>query len=292
MLCRNILIRSPLQSSWTKFERGDQFYEIWHGLMTARSTMAIALVLFQVLCLGAGSATPGKEEGEAMDKSAAGYTIRKTEHAPILDEGWDGASWETANTLTIDHWYPSRVKHRPKTQAKVLYSDQGLYVMFRVEDRYVRAVRTKYQDFVANDSCVEFFVRPQKGKGYFNFEMNCIGTLLLFYVEDPRVVDGDFAKYEKVPEKLGRLVERYHSLSGVIVKEIQEAVTWVVAYHIPWKVFDPYVGPVKDLRGRSWAGNFYKCADECSRPHWGAWSPIGAKLSFHQPDRFGVLTFE
>lgn len=245
-------------------------------------------VLFAALSFTASMIQPA--HGDPSKKPE--YTVRHTAAPPPLDASWDHPSWAPAETLTLQHWHERSSDHQPRTQARVLYDDAALYVMFRVDDRYVKATRTEYQDFVANDSCVEFFVQPEGGPGYFNFEMNCIGTLLLYYIVDPTVIDGDFADYERVSTDLGSTVKRHTSLSGPLTEEITKPVTWTVAYAIPWELFDNYVEAPKPLSGTTWRANFYKCADEASRPHWGSWAPIGPTLSFHQPSRFGVLRFE
>jgi hypothetical protein len=46
------------------------------------------------------------------------------------------------------------------------------------------------------------------------------------------------------------------------------------------------------LSGQAWRGNFYKCGDETSHPHWGMWAPIREGFTFHQPRFFGTLHFE
>ena len=62
----------------------------------------------------------------------------------------------------------------------MLYDERALSIIFRVEDRYVRAVAECFQDSVCTDSCVEFFVAPlPDSQAYFNFEVNCGGTMLL-----------------------------------------------------------------------------------------------------------------
>jgi len=36
-------------------------------------------------------------------------------------------------------------------------------------------------------------------------------------------------------------------------------------------------------------GNFFKCGDETSHPHWASWSPISEELNFHRPETFGSI---
>ncbi len=220
------------------------------------------------------------------------YTIRRTDSLPGVSAPWDAPEWAAAETLTIERFHARGSDHRPRTQVRVLHDGDAIAVIFRVEDRYVVARHTEYQSPTHFDSCAEFFVKPAGALGYFNFEFNAIGTLLLWYVEKPRGPDGQFQKYTEVPGDAVKHVEVHTSLSGPIETEIAEPVTWTVSYRIPRRLFEEFTGPLRKLSGQVWTGNFYKCADASSHPHWGYWADVGEKLDFHQPERFGRLRFE
>ena len=143
-----------------------------------------------------------------------------------------------------------------------------MFVIFRVKDRYVKCTRTDYQSSVCCDSCVEFFVQPKAGKGYFNFEVNAIGTLHLSYIEDPTRTPNGFVKFTRVPWNLGSSVSIYHSITGRVFPEIAEPVDWTVEYRVPFSLFEHFVGPIGAVSGQTWRANFYKCADKTSHPHW------------------------
>ena len=57
-------------------------------------------------------------------------------------------------------------------------------------------------------------------------------------------------------------------------------------------VMAPFVDSLAPLDGRTMRANFYKCGDNTSHPHWGAWNSIGDELNFHQPAQFVLLKFE
>src|SRR5436190_18492684 len=109
----------------------------------------------------------------------AQYIIQRLENAPALDGDWDGHAWSGVPSLPIDRFHPRSSDHRPATTAKLCYTADALHLLFHVRDRYVKSVATQYGDRVCRDSCVEFFVQPKPGLGYFNFETNCGGTMLL-----------------------------------------------------------------------------------------------------------------
>lgn len=218
-------------------------------------------------------------------------------HAPIaevprLDGAPDPASpWADAPALPIAAFHASSTDHRPQTRVQVAHTGRALHLRFTVEDRYVRVRHTGLHAMVWRDSCVEAFIEPRSGRGYFNFEFNAGGSMLLWHVRDARRVDGRLADYTPLPADVAGRVAIRTSLPAVVEPEIAEPVAWWAAATIPLEVFESRLGPLGELGGQAWRANLYKCGDETSHPHWASWSPIGDKLNFHQPDRFGTLVF-
>jgi len=178
--------------------------------------------------------------------------------------------------------------HRPRVAVKLLYDLENLYVTFHVRDQYVLATAEHHQDPVCVDSCVEFFFTPGEGldQGYFNIEANCGGTVLFNH---------QLSRNENV---LVVPVEEIHemgvqaSMPPRVYPEILDPVRWSVRYRVPYsslRRFAPVVAPRPGVR---WRGNFYKCADRSSHPHWLTWSPVNLpKPDFHQKSFFGTLRF-
>ncbi len=229
---------------------------------------------------------------QAAETENMAYTIKKIDHLPAIDAHFDAPAWQRAETLTIANFHPRGSGHKPKTQARLLHNGNTLAVIFRVEDQYVIARHTEFQQPTHEDSCVEFFAQPSPGKGYFNFEMSATGTLLLWYVEDARRINGEFAKTTPLPLDLYQKIDIHASLSGPIETEITDATTWTVSYQIPIALFEAFTPQLKTFSRQKWRGNFYKCADKSSHPHWGYWADIGDFLDFHQPEKFAPITFE
>ncbi len=208
-------------------------------------------------------------------------------------------SWQHAGIADVWNFHTKSSSHRPKTQVRCLYGPRDLHIWFHVRDRYVRCVHTDYQSRVSQDSCVEFFLTPISAHpkspekvGYFNFEVNCGGTMLLYYITDnTRRDDRLFESYVEVPEVLGKLVSIEHSMPRIVDPEIQSDVSWDVVLKIPFEVMEAFVGPLKAENGTSWRANFFKCGDATSHPHWASWSDIGETLRFHQTAHFGWCDF-
>ncbi|MBF0469383.1 MAG: carbohydrate-binding family 9-like protein [Desulfamplus sp.] len=207
----------------------------------------------------------------------------------LLDADWDTSPWRDIPSEHLQNYMGRKPNHFPKTEVKIAYDDTAIYLMFRVEDRYVRAVAKEYQDNVWEDSCVEFFFTPDSdlSVGYFNLEMNCGGTMLFHFHPEAgkeRVV---------IPKNECSKIVCNHSLPQIVDPEIREAVTWTVAYSIPIALLRRYCRVITPAPDVEWRANFYKCADKTSHPHWLTWSQVNSpKPNFHIPESFGILKFE
>ena len=106
------------------------------------------------------------------------YLVKKADGAVNIGAEWNDPLWQKADALRLG-FVCKETEHKPCTEIRMLYDKKNLYGLFQVKDQYVRAVQEKDQGSVCTDSCVEFFVRPASEQKYFNFEMNCGGTMLL-----------------------------------------------------------------------------------------------------------------
>ena len=216
------------------------------------------------------------------------YRIRHAGARPDLSGDWAGAAWRQADTLDVAYFRPESSDHRPRTSARMLYASDGLYGIFRVEDRYVRCTHTGAMGQVWKDSCVEFFVQPRPGERYLNFEFNCGGSM--FCSNIVRAANGSETA-ERLSESQASQVKIYHSLPDRVDPEIDGPVEWRLEFFIPFALLEQSTGLLGCVPGQEWRANFYKCADQSSHPHWAAWSPVD-ELNFHLPRCFGSILFE
>jgi hypothetical protein len=215
--------------------------------------------------------------------------VARLAYPPKTGADWDRPPWQEIPPELIGNYMGGKPDHFPKTEVKIAYDDVALYVMFRVEDRYVRSTAAKHQDRVCGDSCVEFFFTPgpDVSRGYFNLEMNCGGKILFHFNSGVRT-----GRIE-IPASDCEEIVKMHSLPCMVDPEIREPVTWTVAYAIPIALLSRYCQVSTPKPHALWRANFYKCADYTSHPHWLTWSPVDyPKPNFHLPRSFGVLEFE
>jgi hypothetical protein len=221
-----------------------------------------------------------------MTKSYTVHSVSSPDSDP------EKIDWQSATSLQIDQFHPRSAAHRPRASATLLRTSRSFLLRFDVKDDFAVSRATQYQDQVSQDSCVEFFVQPPRGGGYFNFEFNCGGTMLLYYIEDPTLTPTGLAKYTPVPAEAAAGVRVFHSMPSLVVPELTEPTAWWLTCHIPFEIMEAYTGPVAINRGDRWRANFFKCAANSLHPHWASWNAIGEALNFHQPLRFGDLVFE
>lgn len=237
-----------------------------------------------IVATGAGcSGSAGGKDGVMK------YEVARVSGPMVIDAKWDKPAWQKIKPLEVKLYMGKEPEHQPRVQAKLAYDAANVYVIFRVEDNYVRAVAEKHQGPVCRDSCVEFFFTPgtDVAKGYFNLEMNCGGTMLLHFQTIPRegtpLTDAELARIE-VAASQPRIVE----------PEIATPTVWTVEYRFPVDLIGKYLPAApKPGKGVQWRANFYKCGDKTSHPHWLTWAKVERpRPDFHVPEDFGVLEFK
>ena len=217
------------------------------------------------------------------------YLVKRLQQPMTLDANWNKPQWEAMLPLKLENIVGEIPVFIPEVNAKMMYDDENIYVIFKVADRFIRSVTREINGPVWEDSCVEFFFAPDTAfpLKYYNLEINCGGTPLMHYNLIPRK---DFKKldYEHINK-----IEIAHSLPKTVDPEILEPVTWTIEYRIPIDILRKYSNVTLPKPGIIWRANFYKIADKTSNPHYLSWSVIkNAKPDFHLPQYFGDIKFE
>lgn len=219
------------------------------------------------------------------------YTFHRCKTPPSLDLSAGAAprGWEKAEIGQIENFRKEGAGYRPPATFRGLVDDHYLYVRFDVLDRHAKIAFSKLNSPVCQDSCVEFFVKPEKTAGYVNFEVNAKGTLLLSYITNPRRLPDGSIEHAEIDPRWAKQVVISSSIPRTSKKYIEGPLAWSVAYRIPLALLAAYTGRCSAAPGSEWRANFYKCEGD---EHFGSWSPIGKPLDFHCPDHFGKLLFD
>jgi hypothetical protein len=229
------------------------------------------------------------ESEAARPDDAAIYHVTKVKKAPVINAKWNKKPWKSVKPIDIVHYMGKVSEFQPKVQAKMTYDDNNVYVIFQVQDRFVKSIVTEYNGPVSTDSCVEFFFSPDTGLPlhYFNLEINAGGTPLMFYIEKAMP-----NTKRLTPEELQQ-IEIAHSMPEVVNPEITDPVTWTIEYRVPISLLQKYSNVTKPATGTVWKANFYKTGSRTSNPNYITWSVVDfPRPNFHLPQFFGTLIFE
>ncbi len=185
--------------------------------------------------------------------------------------------------LRIDTLNWEGYKYKPEVTLAVSYSDHEIFLKYYIKENYFKAEKTETNQMVCEDSCVEFFVSPEDDGLYYNLEFNGIGTVLL------GTGTGRENSKRANPELISK-IRRQSSVGNNPVKERTGNFEWTLTVAVPFEVF--FHHKIKDLKGKTFRANFYKCGDMLSVPHYVTWNPVGTENpDYHQPEYFGTLKF-
>jgi hypothetical protein len=185
--------------------------------------------------------------------------------------------------LLIDTLNWKGYEYRPSVSLAIAYSDKEIFLKYFVTENYFKAEKTRSNEMVCEDSCVEFFVSPGTDGIYYNLEFNAIGTCLLG-------CGTGRADSKRVDPAIISLIRRQGSAGRESFVEKTGENTWTMTVAIPFAVF--FRHDIADIQGKTFRANFYKCGDKLSVPHYVTWNPVATENpDYHRPEHFGLLKF-
>ena len=185
------------------------------------------------------------------------------------------------NPVDVINW--KDFDYKPDVKFSIAYSGHEILLKYYVTEQWFKAEKTKTNQNVYEDSCVEFFVSPSDDGIYYNLEFNGIGTCLM------ASGTGRGNRRRADPEIISR-IRRKTSLGEKSVSEKSGGFSWMITIAIPFNVF--FHHSVTELEGKTFGANFYKCGDKLSVPHYVTWNPVlTEKPDYHRPEYFGLLKF-
>lgn len=190
-------------------------------------------------------------------------------------------SKQPAHKIEQINWdeYP----YKPDVEFRIAHNGDNLLLQFTVRENEVLAAITEDNGKVCTDSCVESFISFDDAH-YYNAEFSCIGKALLGYR-----LFGD--KATRATAEVVQSIGRLSSLGAANFERIEGDTQWSLTLVIPRTAY--WMSNISSFDGLRAKGNFYKCGDNLSVPHYVSWLPIDTvKPSFHQPLFFGDIEFE
>jgi hypothetical protein len=168
---------------------------------------------------------------------------------------------------------------KQKTVAKMLWSDNYLYISYHCEDSFINATLTGYNDLLYDEEVVEAFIDDNSDlKTYIEINLNPLNALLHYSIFNN--LKGYSSSYARVGKKIITAIRRN-----------DEEGFWDAEIAVPLAEFitAPNIPP-KD--GDKWRINLYRIdRPKDGEDEYSAWSPTG-KIAYHIPDKFGEITFK
>ena len=185
------------------------------------------------------------------------------------------------HNIDVINW--KEYDYKPDVKFSIAYGKKELYLKYFITEFFFKAEKTKTNEMVCEDSCVEFFVSPKDDGIYYNFEFNGIGVILLG-------TGTGRADSKRADSEIISKIRRKSSVGVNPVKEKAGKFEWNITIAIPYEVF--FHHNIDNLQGKTFRANFYKCGDMLSVPHYVTWNPVGTENpDYHQPAYFGILKF-
>ncbi len=165
--------------------------------------------------------------------------------------------------------------YKPDVEFRIAYLYNKILLKFYVKEKEIISNHKNDNEMVCEDSCVEFFVKPGNSDGYYNFEFNSIGTVLVQYGSDR-----NNRKY--LDKTLLKNIKRF---------ALVESLYWELFVIIPSELFCKH--NITNFSSSKFTANFYKCGDKLSDPHYITWNNIKTESpDYHRPEFFKPISFE
>ena len=220
---------------------------------------------------------PAKGQGDT-GKSAV-LTVRHTSDFELTGDGMS-EMWKRAEWLPL-------IKRKGSvtygTEAKLLYSDNGIYALMKCQDKKITATLTDDFADLYNEDVVEiFFWTDESTPLYFEYELSPLNHELAILVPN---FDGDFFGWTPWHYEGAR---KTRHATKVAKDEKGNVVSWTAEYFIPYALLKPLKN-VPPKPGMQWRMNLYRIDYDEGYAGW-TWQPV--KTNYHDIERFGTLKFE
>lgn len=264
-----------------------------HSIMNIKFHILIP-ALFIILISGCGTLSPtqqteANQERETARENEPTMIIKKTNDFSITGDGssdnWNRAEWyELIQRRNHDQ------SEGYKTEFKVLYSDTGIYILYRNEDRVLNATYEEHFAELWHEDVVEaFFWTDESVADYFEYELSPLNYELPLIVTN---LDGELIHWipfaNSYDKESNRMTQHKTTIIGGEKRSGAEIEGWIAEIFIPFKLMHP-LKKIFPKSGTKWRANFYRVDyDEGMTPYsWKAY-----ETNFHNYNNFGTLLFE
>ncbi|MDR1197750.1 MAG: carbohydrate-binding family 9-like protein [Prevotellaceae bacterium] len=255
-------------------------------------------IIFLTLVLNAAFAN-------AQDNNNVKYAVcHKISEKIAVDGHFDEPAWQ--QTEWIDDFEDIRGSGFPeyKTQAKMLWDNDFLYIAIKFEEPHICAGITENEQQIYLDNAFELFIDPDGDAcNYYEFEINAAGATWDLQMDKPYSEGGNFNSNWNIEN-----LEKAIFLNGTLNDATDIDSFWTVELAIPFSAFDEYSDGKRPSIGTKWKlnllrvqwnfdivdGKYIKKTDKNGksfRSNFWVWSPQ-KQINMHIPERWGIIEFK
>jgi hypothetical protein len=222
------------------------------------------------------------------------YLVRRTAKPPKLDGKLDDGPWKTAPSVGAFVDTMTGAPSPLKTDAKMLWDDQNLYLAFENTDTDVWSSLTKRDDKLWTQEAVEVMIDADgNGKTYIELQVAPNGTIFDTYLPDVRKYENALDPKRK-PFDWNSKLKVAVKVDGTLNKRSDQDKGWTVEMALPLADVNGLAtggAKIPPAYGETWRMNMFRLdAPEGKGQLAAAWSPplVG---DFHVLERFGQIVF-
>jgi len=204
------------------------------------------------------------------------------------NETWSKTSWQTFSRVDPGgRNYTSR--------SKILYSEKGVYLLFDGEDDLVITKDYQDDDEIYEGDVFEFFLQTEKGKPYFEYEINHLGKQLILTLTGTPHKNLAWSPWRKeyIKEPLIQkevFINVKDKKTTTVIKAGTKIISWSAEIFFPYELFSLMPGSIPKT-GTVWHANFCRIDYDSGKMVQWSWSQK-IKRDFHELENFGTIIFE
>jgi len=197
------------------------------------------------------------------------------------DPQWNKSEWFNLTKLdTGGKNYISRFK--------ILYSPDGIYLLFNGEDEKIATKFDKDFESIFNGDVFEvFFHTDHAAPGYFEYEINALNKELVLVLSRANGKAYSWAPWHYENE---RSIKRLVNVVGGKAESGSTISSWTAELFFPYELL-MLLPDVPPKSGTIWDANFCRLDYDTDKMIKWSWSPT-IKKSFHELDQFLQVKFE
>ncbi|MDZ7718311.1 MAG: carbohydrate-binding family 9-like protein [Balneolaceae bacterium] len=215
--------------------------------------------------------------------------VQKTDDFSVTGDG-SSQNWSKTNWIELTQRTNHENDSKRKTFVKVLYSDTGIYFLFRCDDDLISASITSHFEEIWREDVVEVFLWPNESEEvYFEYELSPLNYELPILVSKTNAGQSHWIPFEYTYSG-GDTRKAIHktSATGGKLASGEQIDEWRAEFFIPFELLIPLKNRIPKS-GTIWRVNMYRVDYDYNSTSW-TWQPV--TTNFHDIYNYGTFMFE